>query len=559
MFDAPKITLKITLVALAALVGALASSACASSNFSASTPTPPPEKPPDLQTGGELRLALLLAPEHLDPHNSVGSGTLNWTAGLVYSRLFRFESGMGDAGAPYILERRVVCDLCESWRRLDARTFEITLRDDVYWQNRAPLNGRKLTAADVVASYQRQAQAPNLNAFLLQNFESFATLDERVFQFTLIQPDAEVFEKLAHAGSSIVPPELYREGASPRLNDVAVGTGAWMLDEGGGLYTLTANKNYYQFDSAGKRLPYLDKVEIQFLDDPAAQSASVLTRFFDAAFVAPETTVAAFRANNPQLNIYTTADYGNGVEVALNAAHPVLSDKTVRQALFLSWDIPDLASRLWGEAAAPTSGLPAPRSEWHNKTLFDGRFGDIRRARELLTDAGFNNGETLTVTVGDFGDNYKFLGEAMVDALNMMMVGVPAELEIITTREFAERVWLNGDFQIAVGAAAPVFSLTDKLLTFHHSDGALNNTGYANRELDALIEAQAGEYDAAERRRLFQMIETLVADGYHRFNAAADIANWVTSPCVQNFAPNTAGASGWFLNQVWRGGASCAE
>ena len=54
--------------------------------------TPPSEfvAPPDLQLGGTLRLGLLSVPEHLDPHNSVGSGVLNWTAGLVYSRLFRF-------------------------------------------------------------------------------------------------------------------------------------------------------------------------------------------------------------------------------------------------------------------------------------------------------------------------------------------------------------------------------------------------------------------------------------------------------------------------------------
>ena len=45
--------------------------------------------------------------------------------------------------------------LAQSWEFTDPTTFVIHLRQDVYWQNIPPANGRQFVASDVVAHYMR--------------------------------------------------------------------------------------------------------------------------------------------------------------------------------------------------------------------------------------------------------------------------------------------------------------------------------------------------------------------------------------------------------------------
>ena len=46
-------------------------------------------------------------------------------------------------------------DLALGWEFTDTNTFVVHLRQNVYWQNIPPANGRKFVASDVVAHYQR--------------------------------------------------------------------------------------------------------------------------------------------------------------------------------------------------------------------------------------------------------------------------------------------------------------------------------------------------------------------------------------------------------------------
>src|SRR5436190_807856 len=113
----------------------------------AATPAAGPPK-----DGGAFRL--YIAPENpptLDPYLNVSVRTQE-PAAFFYSRLIMPKKGPGIPGLAYIFEG----DLAESWKPSDDfLSYTFNLRPDIQWHNEPPLNGRPVTARDVVWSYER--------------------------------------------------------------------------------------------------------------------------------------------------------------------------------------------------------------------------------------------------------------------------------------------------------------------------------------------------------------------------------------------------------------------
>ena len=518
-----------------------------------SLPNELPEASNGLTPGGELRLSVAKMPDHLDPHQTTSVNTLTWGPGLVYSRLFKFatDSNSGDRQSSFSLTNDVVCDLCTSWRRIGNLKFEISLREDITWHDTPPVNGRTLTAEDVVQSYRRQATPGWANAALLENVAEFNVIDMFTLEIVLTEPDPDIFYKLAHGGSSIVPPELYSHNPDILLENLAIGSGPWVLNEFSDISLFTANPNYYGFDSSGNRLPYFDTLRIQFLNDAATRFAGVGLGFFDASNVNPDVV----DSTDDEVYAIGVRDMGNGVEVVFNTANTPLDDPAIRRAFLLLWDLESWGQNLWGYATQVSAGLGP--IEFDQSAVEEYALADESAANQLLNQAGLSQTEPIIVSVGNYGDEYLALAQMMVESLNSF--GLLSQLEVLTTRDYAENIWISNDYMIAVGPSLPVYTPADKLLGVYHSEGGFNTTGYANEELDSLIEDYAVEYDLAERNTLSQAIAGNVLDAVFRLNISDAVAYWAISECIRDFVPNNSGGDSSFLTQAWFDQSVCAR
>jgi ABC-type transport system substrate-binding protein len=91
--------------------------------------------------------------------------------------------------------------LATSWAfsPTDINTFIITLKQNVYWQNIAPVNGRQLTSADVVYSYDRNlglgngftAPAPIWSTSPQAAIKSITAIDKYTVSFTWANTNPE--------------------------------------------------------------------------------------------------------------------------------------------------------------------------------------------------------------------------------------------------------------------------------------------------------------------------------------------------------------------------------
>ena len=507
----------------------------------------PSEETIQVTRGGNLRISVDGRGGDRDPHDTVSPSLLSWGAGLAYSRLFRLKF---DDTVP-LSSRFTECDLCESWEQVDATTFDITIRDDAFWQNIPPLNGRPLTAEDVVMSLNRQ-RGGKKTAPLLQNIESIEAIDGRIVRITLQLPDAEIFEKLAHAGSSIVPKELdqisegFEEG-------VIAGSGPWTVTEGfNSITSAEPNPLYYSYNK-----PYLGQLFIQFNEDPFARASSVRIGIVDAAVTSAAEAKSAREVAGISGTTFERSD--EGIEFALNTTRAPLDSIAVREAVLLAIDTDGITSEVWVEDAmagaqlrSVSSNLAPPDPSWINSGLAKQAFGNRQAALEGLGGTGLAATNVLTLRVGDYGDEYINYAQSIAESVSN--IGIAMQIERVTTRTFVNDVWLEGDYDAFLGASPPIAGLTARLFAVHHSTGQANSTGYSTPKLDRLIEEQAREYDQEKRAQLFREIEELIIQGKHRFNLAATLRHWIWNECVKNFRPNETFGNSGFLTSVWLDG-----
>jgi ABC-type transport system substrate-binding protein len=517
--------------------------------FAQPTATVPVPTPAGLTHGGVLRLAIKEAPPHQDVHQSVSNVLATWGAGLAYSRLFKYQSG---PGVP-LPSRIPQCDLCKSWKQTGPLEFEFQIRDDVFWPDTFPLNGRRLTAGDIVYSFHRTMTPGFPNRQLLSNIQEVAAFNDERMRIRLYAPDAEFFEKLADGHLTVVAPEAVH--VNGRLyNGPTLGTGPWILQEvtpGGELFD--ANPDYYGDDK-----PYLDALNIQFIAQDSTRAAGVRAGILDV----DESTLAEVEsatAKFPDIQSLTVVRPDTGIEVALNTSRSPLDSLAVRQAVFLAWDLETTAEQAWDGQLTPSVGLNVPSVNWIApfQERYSKMFGDASVANALLSNSGLTTADRLTIIVGEFGetqDNDRFISTArsLADALNGM--GIATEVLPVPTRLFADNVWLRGDYDIFVGAPPQVSSLSGQLLGIYHSNGPWNTTKYSSAKLDALIEQQAVETSFEARGELLLQIQDEIMAGAHRFYVSTGKNHWMWQPGVQDFWPNTTGASADFLTHVWLSG-----
>jgi ABC-type transport system substrate-binding protein len=124
---------------------------------------PAPSRAQTPKRGGTLSLRLW-DPPHFDPYLQVSYKT-HIVYSFTHSRLVKHKVGPAVVPGTFAIEG----DLAESWTQPSDTTYVFKLRRGVRWQAKPPVNGRELTAEDVVYSVDRFLTIKgNANASMLK-------------------------------------------------------------------------------------------------------------------------------------------------------------------------------------------------------------------------------------------------------------------------------------------------------------------------------------------------------------------------------------------------------
>jgi len=201
-----------------------------------------------------------------------------------------------------------------------------------------------------------------------------------------------------------------------------------------------------------------------------------------------------------------------------NVAKPPFDNRLVRQAFALAVDrqaIASLANGLGFTQARPATTFTPP--DVLGRDLYEqvGLPFDPARARELLAEAGYPNGEGFPQVTLVF--NYKEAHEAIASAVVTMWrdhLGVNVGLESVDDWDaYLERLDTDAPAIFRFGWAADYNDPDNFLVPVFHSTGDSNRTHFANAEFNRLVEqASAAANDPAKRQVLYIQAERILCE-----------------------------------------------
>ena len=316
--------------------------------------------------------------------------------------------------------------LAATWEFTSPSTYVIHLRQNVYWQNISPVNGRQFTSSDVVYNFGRDyghggsftAPSPALAGNpLTTNIISVTATDNYtvVFQFNI--PNAEfILESMEAIGEDpLVAPEAVTQYGN--LNDWhhAVGTGPFILQDyvGGSSVTFIKNSSYWGYDERypENRLPYVNAVKILVIPDASTGLAAVRTGKIDVMENIGLQNAQAMQKSNPgvmQLTMQGTQ--GGTVDPRVDKAP--FNNIKVREALQKAINLQNIATNYYGGTCSSNpqsltssdlTGWGFPYDQWP-QSLKDQYSYDPTVAKQLLAAAGFPNGFNTDCVADSSGD-----------------------------------------------------------------------------------------------------------------------------------------------------------
>jgi peptide/nickel transport system substrate-binding protein len=513
----------------------------------------PAAKPaaPASKDGGTFRLFLHTenAPT-LDPHMTVTFRSQEFAA-FFYSRLLMSKKGPGIPGLAYQFEG----DLAESWKvGEDGKTWNFTLRPDIKWHNKPPLNGRPLVAADVAWAFERFMKvSPQRTTF--DQVAEVSAPDERTVQFKLKDIFAPFEAALGAPVFWVLPREVIEQDgdASKRV----VGTGPFVFDkyESGVGFN---GKKYPLYHRKGE--PHVDELVATMIPDVATRMAAMRARELDGAEIEQQ-DLAPLKQTNPDIQIVNT-EWNYNPYIYWKLDQPPFNDVRVRQAVSMSIDRDEfLKTTFIGQGGWNTS-IPWAFSEW----WLDPRgpdFGpnakyfkyDPAEARKLLAAAGYPDGLKVDM-IASPGYGEPFVQRVEVMQQTLKSGGIECNIKMQEYSAYIATTYL-GKFE---GGNVLVFGLTggsfndpnDFLFSHYHPKGPRNESGVNDPKLTEMIEKQVRTLDKADRKKQINEIQRYLAEQVYYATVGAGYRAMGYQPYVRDAYPRSDfGLGSEIIPKIW--------
>jgi peptide/nickel transport system substrate-binding protein len=466
------------------------------------------------QEGGNvLIMARAADTTGLDPHTQTAFASFRLLE-LIYEPLVNLDA-----------ELNVVPSLAESWEFSDdAQTLTFQLRQGVTFHN-----GAEFTAEDVVATFERILNEET-GAAARANYLSIASIDtpdDHTVVFNLSEPDVPLLAALATTNAAIVDSADIESGD---VATVANGTGPFVLDSWTPEETtlLSANPNWWGDG------PFVDGIEIRIIPDETSILAALRAGTIDFALL-NDPLVATLLTDDPTIVLNSVPAIAYHV-LQLRAVEPPLDQLAVRQAISCAIDrqeVLDVASLGEGQVTGPltmaTFALPTEELFCYEK--------DLDRARELMAEAGMEEGFTLNVIAAN-AEPPTALSEAQSIQAQLAEIGITVEIESLELSVYVDR-WLAGDFQAAVALNGGRPDPYTMYARYWQSTGNLNNVaGYSDETLDELMATGRSETDPEARFDIFAEFQRHLTEQAPWVWLYVGYEYTAQQPYVTGFVPN---------------------
>jgi len=460
-------------------------------------------------------------------------------------------------------ELHIVPALARSWTvSPDGRTWTFHLRTDVFFHDNEAFpggKGRHMVAGDVAYSFGRiiDKRTASSGAWIFNNrvdtTSPFTVIDDSTFQLKLLSPFHPILGILSMEYCSIVPKEVVQlYGKDFRSHPCGTGPFRFKSWEEGQTLILLKNEHYFEKDSTGRRLPYLDAIKVSFYDEKATefllfrQGQLDFVNEIDPSFKDEVLTKRGqlksqwkgkiILSTCPQLN----TEY---LGILMDTANPLvqhspLSMRAVRQAINYGFDRRKMMLYLRNSLSTPAeSGFVPAGMPGFDSTKVKGYHYDPALARRLLAEAGYPEGKGLPsfhlLTVSEYADFASFIVRQLED------IGLKVQVEVVQKSLLLEQTARSQALFFRGSWFADYPDAENYLSVFYSRNPAPPNyTRFHDAAFDRLYEQALLENNDSARYVLYRRMDQLVMDAAPVVPIWYDQVIRLVDPRVQGLHPN---------------------
>jgi peptide/nickel transport system substrate-binding protein len=389
--------------------------------------------------------------------------------------------------------------LAESWEVKGNDTVIFHIRKGVRFHNKPPVNGREMTADDVVYSLKRAFTQGSFlgNSYSVGKTRDVAVIPHDLSPLSIVATDKYTVEvktpveslgsllQNLNVGIRIIAKEMVDQYKDLTDWRAACGTGAYMLTDyvRDSSISFKRNPDYWMEHPLypGMKMPFPDGARALIIPDISTQTAAIRTGKIDAMRGVLPSEVESLLKSRPDLKTFKFQQFsGPALWFRLDKDLP-FKDLKVRRAISMAIDREGIIQGYYkGEAVkfshpimntgeladifTPLDQLP--------KTIQENYTYNPDMAKKLLAEAGYPNGFKTKITCS----------QPQVDVLsivkeNLAKVGIQAELDVKETGVW-QTIQRNStqDEMLMVGITniyytTPLAYVSTQIPTYNHSRG----------------------------------------------------------------------------------------
>lgn len=436
--------------------------------------------------------------------------------------------------------------LAKSWEiSEDGTVYTFKLRETT-WSDGVPI-----TAQTVVDSWLRMldpetaapyAWFPNMFIKGAAEYNSgdagpeavgIEAVDDYTFRLELVGPLPYVLGALPHYSFAVVPMHVIEEHGKEWTNpDNFVGNGPFTLEEWQPQQKISVvpNDTYWDADVVS-----LDRVVYLPIDDNNTGYNMYINDEADWMTTVPLDMMDSAKLRDD----YHNAPYLGTYYYTIQNQKDPFDDARVRKALAMAFDRETLVEKVTKGGQVPATSMVPDMAGYPG---IEGNGMDVERARELLAEAGYPDGEGFPVfeILYNTSEAHKKVAEYMqeqwAENLNIECDLVNQEWSTyLSTRR-------QGDFQVARAGWIGDYQDPNTFLDMFLSGAAMNGGDYENERYDELIQ-QASQMPAGEDR--FEVLQEAESIFIEQDQGVIPIYHYTTNNMV-----DLTEWGGWYVNTM---------
>ena len=274
-------------------------------------------------------------------------------------------------------------------------------------------------------------------------------VDDYTLEIELEEPTSVFLSRLAMAQTAVFPKEVYdKHGIEMRA--IAVGTGPFIIKnvrENQAVY-MEKNPDYWGEDEFGNQLPFLNAVNVTFINDKKSELLEFKLGNHDLMYRLPFEMIDQVVVNGELLPEY--GDFQLQQKNVLSLQYygflhqgDLFDDINLRKAFNYAIDREKLCNfTLKGAGAPAVYGVVPPGMAGYDHEAIKGYNYDPEKAREYMTKAGYPNGQGfpgVTLQLNSGGGRNAQVAEAIQNMLNETL-NINVELHTIPWAQHTENV-----------------------------------------------------------------------------------------------------------------------